>query len=181
MLEAPRNSADTPMRAAVVSIAAALAMSLLADTACAHEPAGHQRASVPGRAPSPISVPLDAPSRATLQRHTLLAPANGRTLQCEGVALSALLQASGAMPDTPLDTAHLDRYVLVSARTGERAVFSLGELDPTLGTRAVYLLDRCDGAPLDDDDGPLRLLVADDTRPARSLRQIDAITVVAAP
>lgn len=181
MLEAPRNSADTPMRAAVVSIAAALAMNLLADTACAHEPAGHQRASVPGRAPSPISVPLDAPSRATLQRHPVPVPGDGRTLQCEGVALSALLQVSGAMPDTPLDTAHLDRYVLVSARTGERAVFSLGELDPTLGTRAVYLLDRCDGAPLDDDDGPLRLLVADDTRPARSLRQIDAITVVAAP
>ena len=169
------------MRAAVVSIAAALAMSLLADTACAYDPAGHQRASVPGRAPSPISVPLDAPSRATLQRHPVPAPGDGRTLQCEGVALSALLQASGAMPDTPLDAAHLDRYVLVSARTGERAVFSLGELDPTLGTRAVYLLDRCDGAPLDDDDGPLRLLVADDTRPARSLRQINAITVVAAP
>ncbi|PBS13118.1 hypothetical protein CMZ82_05725 [Lysobacteraceae bacterium NML93-0792] len=156
-------------------------MSLLADTACAHEPAGHQRASVPGRAPSPISVPLDAPSRATLQRHPVPVPGDGRTLQCEGVALSALLQVSGAMPDTPLDTAHLDRYVLVSARTGERAVFSLGELDVMLGNRAVYLLDRCEGAPLDDDDGPLRLLVADDSRPARSLRQIDAITVVAAP
>ena len=180
MLEAPRNSADTPMRAAVVSIAAALAMSLLADTACAQKSSSHQRASTPGAA-SPISVPLDAPSRATLQRHPVPVPGDGRTLQCEGVALSALLQVSGAMPDTPLDAAHLDRYVLVSARTGERAVFSLGELDPTLGTRAVYLLDRCDGAPLDDDDGPLRLLVADDTRPARSLRQIDAITVVAAP
>ena len=87
------------MRAAVVSIAAALAMSLLADTACAYDPAGHQRASVPGRAPSPISVPLDAPSRATLQRHPVPVPGDGRTLQCEGVALSALLQASGAMPD----------------------------------------------------------------------------------
>lgn len=168
------------MRAAVVSIAAALAMSLLADTACAYDPAGHQRASVPGRAPSPISVPLDAPSRATLQRHPVPAPRDGRTLQCEGVALSALLQASGAMPDAPLDAVHLDRYVLVTARTGDRVVFSLGELDPTLGNRPVYVLDRCDGAPLDD-DGPLRLLVVGDTRPARSLYRIDAITVVAAP
>lgn len=169
------------MRAAVVSIAAGLAMTLLADTACAQESSSHQRASTPGRAASPISVPLDAPSRATLQRHPVPALVKGRILHCEGVALTALLQASGAIPDTPLDTAHLDRYVLVSARTGERTVFSLGELDVTLGNRAVYLLDRCEGAPLDDDDGPLRLLVEGDTRPARNLHRIDAITVVAAP
>ena len=87
------------MRAAVVSIAAGLAMLLLAGTACTQESSSHQRASTPGRVASPISVPLDAPSRATLQRHTLLAPANGRILHCEGVALTALLQASGAMPD----------------------------------------------------------------------------------
>lgn len=167
------------MRAAVVSIAAGLAM-LLAGTACAQEPSSHQRASTPG-AVSPISVPLDAPSRATLRRHPVPALVKGRLRHCEGVALTALLQASGAMPDTPLDTAHLDRYVLVSARTGERTVFSLGELDVTLGDRAVYLLDRCEGALLDDDDGPLRLLVEGDTRPARNLHRIDAITVVAAP
>lgn len=141
----------------------------------------HQRASTPRAPASPVSVPLDAPARATLQRHRVEASAHGGTLHCEGVSLTALLQASGAMPDAPLRGAHLDRYVLVTARDGYRAVFSLGELDATLGGRAVYLVDRCDDAPLGDESGPLRLLVPDDTRAARGVRQVEAITVVAAP
>ncbi|MCD9098134.1 hypothetical protein LU699_12660 [Luteimonas fraxinea] len=145
-----------------------------------HDHAAHQRAATPAD-PSPVVVPLDAAARATLTRHTVEASAYGHTLRCEGVSLAALLQSSGAMPDAPLRGAHLDRYVLVRARDGYRAVFSLGELDATLGNRGVYLVDRCDGAPLDADSGPLRLLVPDDTRPARGVRQVERITVIAAP
>jgi hypothetical protein len=45
----------------------------------------------------------------------------------------------------------------------------------------VYLVDRCDGKALDDHDGPLRLLVPDDGRPARGARQVDTIRVEALP
>jgi hypothetical protein len=145
-----------------------------------HDHAAHQRAATPAD-PSPVVVPLDAAARATLARHTVEATAHGHTLRCEGVSLAVLLQSTGAMPDAPLRGAHLDRYVLVSARDGYRAVFSLGELDATLGNRRVYLVDRCDDAPLDADSGPLRLLVPDDTRPARGVRQVERITVIAAP
>jgi len=144
----------------------------------AHGP--HQRAATPAD-PSPVVVPLDPAARATLTRHTVEATAHGHRLRCEGVSLAALLQSTGAMPDAPLRGAHLDRYVLVSARDGYRAVFSLGELDATLGNRGVYLVDRCDDAPLDADSGPLRLLVPDDTRPARGVRQVERITIIAAP
>jgi len=153
---------------------------LHARTPDVHDPAAHQRAATPAD-PSPVAVPLDLSARASLTRHTIEATVHGRTLRCEGVSLAALLQASGAMPDAPLRGAHLDRYVLVSARDGYRAMFSLGELDATLGNRAVYLVDRCDDAPLGTDDGPLRLLVPDDTRPARGVRQVERITVIAAP
>ena len=145
-----------------------------------HAHGAHQRASSPPD-PSPVVVSLAPAARAALTRHTIEAEAHGRTLRCEGVSLPALLQASGAMPDTPLRGAHLDRDVLVTARDGYRAVFSLGELDTTLGNRRVYLVDVCDGAPLDAASGPLRLLVPDDARPARGVRQVERITVVAAP
>lgn len=151
-----------------------------ARTPAPHDPAVHQRAAAPSE-PSPVVVSLDAAARASLTRHAVEATAHGHTLRCEGVSLAALLQSSGAMPDAPLRGAHLDRYVLVSARDGYRAVFSLGELDATLGNRGVYLVDRCDGALLDADSGPLRLLVPDDTRPARGVRQVERITVIAAP
>jgi len=151
-----------------------------AQAPAAHDHAAHQRAAPPSD-PSPVVVPLDDAARASLTRYKVEATAHGRTLRCEGVALSALLQSSGAMPDAPLRGAHLDRYVLVSARDGYRAVFSLGELDATLGNRGVYLVDRCDDAPLDADSGPLRLLIPDDGRPARGVRQVMRITVIAAP
>src|SRR3546814_2483056 len=48
--------------------------------------------------PSPVVVPLDAATLASLPRVTVTATAHGETLQCEGVALAALMQATGAMP-----------------------------------------------------------------------------------
>jgi len=146
----------------------------------AYDPVAHQRAGAPP-GPSPIVVPLDAAARASLTRRTVEATTVEGALRCEGVSLVALLQASGAMPDTPLTRAHLDRYVLVGARDGERAVFSLGELDATLGARDVYLVDRCDDAPRGAGNGVLRLLVPADPRPARNLQQVERITVIAAP
>lgn len=130
---------------------------------------------------SPVVVPLDAAMLAALPRESVTATAQGASLRCEGVVLSALLRATGAMPDGPLRGAQLARYVQVDGRGGERVLFALAELDPTLGNRRVFIVDRCDCKPLGDDDGPLRLVTADEARPARSLRQVEAITVIVAP
>lgn len=147
------------------------------------EPIPHQHAAPPQSPvlPSPVVVPIDDAARAALPREAVTATAHGETQQCEGVALAALLQAGGAMPAGPLRGAQLGRYVQVDARDGYRAVFALAEFDPTLGGRTAFLVDRCDGAPLGDDIGPLRLVVPGETRPTRWVRQVKAITVVVAP
>lgn len=137
------------------------------------------RASVP-MPPSPFVVPLDETTLAKLPRESVQASAQG--LDCEGVTLAALLRATGAMPADPLHGGPLlARYVLVTARDGDRVLYSLAELDPSLSGRRVLLADRCHGQPLDADDGPLRLIAPDDARPARWLRQVKSIVVVAAP
>lgn len=123
-------------------------------------------------------VPLDPALIATLPRVTAAGAVHGKALECEGVALAALLQAAKVMPAEPLRGAQLARAVVVSARDGYRVVFSLGELDPSLGHANVVLSNRCNGAPLDADDGPWRLVVAGESRPARWIRQIDSIRVV---
>jgi len=53
----------------------------------------------------------------------------------------------------------------------------LAESDPTLGTRQVFVVEPCNDMPLDNKDSPLRLLVSDDLRPARWVRQLDSIEV----
>lgn len=147
----------------------------------AHDPHLH---AAPPRAPvlpSPVVVPLDAATRAALPRETVSAAAHGETLRCEGVALAALMQAAGAMPAEPLRGAQLGRYVQVDGRDGGRVLFALAEFDPTLGNRAAFLVDRCDGKLLDEQVGPLRLVVPGEVRAARSVRQVQAITVIVAP
>ena len=131
--------------------------------------------------PSPVVVPLDAASLAMLPRETVTATADGETLECTGVALAALMQAVGAMPAGPLRGAQLGRYVQVDGRDGHRVLFSLSEFDPTLGNRTAFVVDSCNGQRLDGATGPLRLIVPGDPRPARWVRQLQAITVIVAP
>src|SRR5690606_22645892 len=146
-------------------------------------PGPHQHAAPPQSPtrPWPVVVPIDDAARAALPRETVIATAHDETQQCEGVALAALLQAGGAMPAEPLRGAQLGRYVQVDARDGYRAVFALAEFDPTLGGSTAFLVDRCDGQPLGDDVGPLRLVVPGEARPTRWVRQVRAITVIVAP
>lgn len=152
--------------------------------AAAQVPMPHQHASPPqATSPlsSPIAVPLDAATLASLPRESVSATAHEVTLQCEGVPLAALLRKANALPEQPLRGSALANYVLVTARDGYRTVYSLAEIEPTLGNHKVLLVDRCAGKPLDETDGPLRLIAPDESRPARWVRQVQSITVVSAP
>jgi hypothetical protein len=138
-------------------------------------------ASTPSGAQAAPRIALDAATLAALPREAVDAEVHGHVLHCSGVPLVALLRKAGAMPAEPLRGAHLARIVRVSARDGYRAAFSLAELDPTLGNARVFVVDACDGKPLGEHDGPLRLLVPGEQRPARGVRQLQAIEVVDAP
>ena len=154
------------------------AFALLALACCCALPA---HAADAGAIPNPVSIPLDAATLSALPRETVHADSHGHALTCEGVALVALLRRAGAMPEGELRGAQLARVVRADARDGYRVVFSLGELDPATGGRRVFVVDRCDGKPLGDDVGPLRLLVPGDARPARWVRQLQSITVEETP
>ncbi|MGH8031879.1 MAG: molybdopterin-dependent oxidoreductase [Luteimonas sp.] len=161
--------------------AAAVSSPLTPTDVSDHDPRLRAGSRARAALPSPVIVPLDATTLAALPRDAVTATAHGVTRHCEGVSLAALLRAAGAMPDEPLKGAQLTRYVQVDARDGYRALFALSELDPTLGNHPVTLADRCDGKPLAADDGPLRLIVPNEARPARWVRQVKSIVVIVAP
>ena len=179
----PRAWASRPL-----SLVLAAALSACASAGARHAPLPAPVPDAPARghasepiAPSPLAVPLDPATLSALPRQRVRASAHGTALDCEGVALAALLRRAGAMPDGKLPGALLSRYVLVQARDGYRVLFALAELDPATGGREAYVVDRCNGSPLDTNDGPLRLIAPGDRRPARWVRQVEAITVIAAP
>ena len=67
--------------------------------------------------------------------------------------------------------------VRVSASDHYQVVFSLAELDRMLGNEQVILVDTQDGHPITK-DGPYRIVVPDDKRPARWIRNVATIEVI---
>ncbi|MEL1266017.1 hypothetical protein [Pseudoxanthomonas putridarboris] len=155
----------------------ALALSCQATAATEHAHAEHREVAIPVPAPR-VDIAVEPALLSGLPRHDVNLQVHGTSLQCSGVALAEVLRRAGAMPAEPLRGAHLARRVEAQARDGYRVTFSLGELDPTLGNQPVFLVDRCNGQPLDEHDGPFRLVLPQDGRPARSIRQLQSLTVL---
>jgi hypothetical protein len=110
-----------------------------------------------------------------------LAGEHGPTRTYDGVPLTLLLQSVGAPAGKTLRGPAMADVVLVVASDGYRVALALAETDPGVSPRKTLVADRADGAPLGPTEGPFRLVVEGDLRPARSARMVTAITVEAAP
>ncbi|MCG3161873.1 MAG: hypothetical protein JMDDDDMK_03088 [Acidobacteria bacterium] len=95
----------------------------------------------------------------------------------EGVALAEILKLAGAPAEEQLRGDKLTLFLLVEAADNYRAVFALPELDALYTDKLVLLADRRDGKPLSEKEGPLRIIVPDEKRHARWVRQVVALTV----
>jgi hypothetical protein len=124
---------------------------------------------------------FDATALGKLPQHSVHAEAHGNAVNCVGPALIDVLVAAGAPSGEKLRGKNLALYVRISAIDGYRAVFALAELDPGFRDNVAIVTDRCNGAALDAKDGPFRLVVPDEKRPARWVRQVIAIDVLSAP
>ena len=124
---------------------------------------------------------LSADDLAKLPRTRVHASAHGTEGDWEGVALIELMRAAGAPIGEALRGANLRLYLRIDAADGYRAVFALAEIDPGIGGAQAILADRRDDKPLAADEGPLRIVVPGDKRPARWVRQVVAIDLLRAP
>jgi hypothetical protein len=130
--------------------------------------------TAPGKAP----IDLDTSS---LSRTEVKAGAHGDAPSAwQGVNLIDVLRAQGAPVGKELRGKALSDFVRITASDGYQVIFSLGELDPDFGGRKVVLVDKHEGKPLDAKDGPYRIVVPDDSRPARWIHSVTAIELVEA-
>jgi DMSO/TMAO reductase YedYZ molybdopterin-dependent catalytic subunit len=105
----------------------------------------------------------------------------GTKVEYGGFELAEVLKLVGVRLGADLRGPALARYALVEAADGYHVVFSLPELDRELSNRTVLLADRRDGEALDAKEGPLRIVIPDEKRHARWVRQVTAIHVREAP
>ena len=115
---------------------------------------------------------------AKLPRQTVkVKDAKGNPATYEGVLLGEVLRSAGATLGKDLRGPLLANYLLVEAADGYRVVFALPEVDPDMTDKVVLLADRKDGKPLLGGEGPYRLVVPDDKRPMRWVKQVARISV----
>lgn len=120
---------------------------------------------------------LSAADLAAMLHVSMTVKQHDQTHTFEGVNLGEVAARVGAAQGKAIHGAELATVIRVTAADGYQVVLGLAETDP--GTRAdrVILADRADGVALKD-DGPFRLVVEGDLRPARSARNVVKIEVL---
>jgi hypothetical protein len=89
-----------------------------------------------------------------------------------GVRVADLLAKMGVPLGKELRGMALSSYLVVAGSDGYAAVIALAEVDPNFHTGEVIVADTMNGQPLDGKSGPFKLVVTEDKRPARWVRNL---------
>jgi DMSO/TMAO reductase YedYZ molybdopterin-dependent catalytic subunit len=100
---------------------------------------------------------------------------SGQSSDYTGVPVAKLLESVGVSLGKSVRGERLAEFVMVRAVDSYRVLFSLAEIDPIFRERTPLLCYRKNGSPLPGKEGPLRIVVVDDKRHARWVRQVTAI------
>jgi hypothetical protein len=103
---------------------------------------------------------------------------DGSTNQYEGILLGYFLDWAGVPRGTSLRGDDMQLCVLVKGADNYKAVFSLAELDSSFTDKLVLLAYARNGKALDTKTGPLLLVVPDDKRHDRWVRQVTDLEIV---
>jgi hypothetical protein len=100
------------------------------------------------------------------------------TVSFEGVAVKSVLEKAGITFGESMRGRRLTRCLIVEAADGYRVVIALPELDPAFTDKQIVLAFSRDGKRLDEKEGPYRIVIPDEKRMARWVRQVTALKIV---
>lgn len=104
-------------------------------------------------------------------------PHNGKETEYEGVLLGEILKTAGQKFGESLRGKALATYLLVEAEDGYQAVFAIPELDLAFTNKVVLLAYRQNNEQLARTAGPLQIIVPDEKRHARWVRQVKSLVI----
>jgi DMSO/TMAO reductase YedYZ molybdopterin-dependent catalytic subunit len=156
------------------SIAVAMLM-VVADTVLAAEP--KPVLAVTGEVPRPERYTLEQLQKLPIAR-IKARDQDGGEAEYAGVTVEELLRRAGLPLGEHLRGPALAKAVVVHAADGYQALLSLAEFDPGMTDRQTLLAWSRNNKPLPMSQGPLRLIVSGEKRPARWVRQVTAIEVI---
>ena len=125
------------------------------------------------------AVTLTAADLASLPSVKFTFDAHGQKHDYEGPLLIDLLAKVGAPTGKALGGKALAHVVLVTSADGYRVALGLAEADPGTRPNRIIVADRADGQPLSGNEGPFKLVIEGDLRPARAARMVTDVRVIA--
>lgn len=168
------------MRFRITLLAACLAL-LIPTAAFGQRAASHVLKAevvltIQGEVPTPRKLTFD--DLAKLPRRSVQTKEpDGSTVVYEGVELAEVLKLAGVTFGEDLKGVRLSTFLLVSAADGLSVVFALPELDSSYTERLIILADRRDGKPLPASEVPLRVIVPDEKRKSRWVKQVTTLSI----
>jgi hypothetical protein len=96
----------------------------------------------------------------------------------EGVAVKSVLEKAGVEFGHSLRGKRMASCLLVEAADGYRVVIALPEIDPDFNDKQVVLAFAQNGKPLDAKEGPYRIVLPDEKRMARWVKQVTTLKIV---
>lgn len=136
----------------------------------------HFQLTVGGEVEHPLTLGLDDLTKLPHQKVHVKDP-DGKMVEFEGVPLGEVLRLAGSKLGEKLRGDGLATYLIVGAADGYKVVFALPELDPAFTDRLVLLADHRDQQPLSKSEGPLRLVIPEEKKRARWVRQVNTLTI----
>ncbi|HEY4133324.1 MAG TPA: hypothetical protein VGM50_22085 [Gemmatimonadaceae bacterium] len=103
---------------------------------------------------------------------------HGVTGTYSGVPLGALLHLIDRPTGEALRGASLATAVSVEASDKYRVIFALAEVDSGFTNKTILVADKKNGAAMDAMEGPFRVIVPDEARPARWAKQVVRIRLI---
>ncbi len=89
-----------------------------------------------------------------------------------GAVIGDLLAEVGAPADVRLHGPTVNQIVIVTGQDGFTAVLSLAETEKSFRAEPIILADEQNGKPLDGKQGPYRLVIGGELKPARSVSSV---------
>jgi hypothetical protein len=103
-----------------------------------------------------------------MQRATVTTP-YGAKATYSGPVIGELLAEVGAPSDKRLHGAPVNQIIIITGEDGFTTVLSLAETEKSFRDQPVILADTENGKPLSDKEGPFRLVIGGELKPARSV------------
>ena len=130
---------------------------------------------VEGVAATPVKVSVSALERLPQRVDAFAVKPGEAGVKFRCTRLSDVLAYAGLPMGTALRGNRLAESVKVQARDGYEVVFAIAELDEQFREPTPLLCFEREGRAMADDEGPFRVIVADDKKRGRWVRQVERI------